>query len=154
MTKRVLTQMQCGDIRRLRAEVDDWGQPKWTGLQIAAKVGCSESTVWRVIGKQAAYADMRKVPGGGLSMESAHAAISLNPGTVDESLVAASLARFQQLRTMPEAGERERELMRSPPPSPLDGADAPSEVDGSALATLESRAAAFGLDIEKLRGGV
>jgi len=47
-----------------------------------------------------------------------------------------------------------RELMRSPPPSPLDGADAPSEVDGSALATLESRAAAFGLDIEKLRGGV
>ncbi len=42
----------------------------------------------------------------------------------------------------------------TPPPSPLDGADAPSEVDGSALATLESRAAAVGLDIEKLRGGV
>jgi hypothetical protein len=76
----------------------------------------------------------------------------LNPGTIDESLVAASLAKFQQLRAQPDAaasgGERERELMRAPPPSPLDGADAPSEVDGSALATLESRAAAFGLDGE------
>ena len=66
-----------------------------------------------------------------------------------------SLARVQaMLSDQPPAVMAQTARVVAPPPSPLDGADAPSEVDGSALATLESRAQAFGLDIEKLRGGV
>ena len=41
--------------------------------------------------------------------------------------------------------------LRTPPPSPLDGADTPSETDGSATASLADRARAYNLDIEQLR---
>jgi len=63
--------------------------------------------------------------------------------------VQALLADKPQLAAVIPAGR-----VLTPPPSPLDGADAPSEVEGEGLNALESRAAAFGLDIEKLRGGV
>jgi len=65
-----------------------------------------------------------------------------------------SLARVQAMLSDKPAVVAPTARVMAPPPSPLDGADAPSEVDGSALSTLESRAAAFGLDVEKLRGGV
>jgi len=63
-----------------------------------------------------------------------------------------SLARMQaMLADIPPEVTVQIAPPKAPPPSPLDGADTPSEVEGEGLNTLESRAAAFGLDIEKLR---
>jgi transcriptional regulator with XRE-family HTH domain len=53
--KKVLTPAAVGEIWRLREELDDWGEPKWSGEQIAEQIGVSESTVWRVLRKKAAY---------------------------------------------------------------------------------------------------
>ena len=151
MTKRVLTQAQAGEIRRLRSELNDWNEPKWTGAEIALHVGCSESTVWRVIGKQAAYAKMGRVEPGGLSMEMAHAAVALTGGnSVLDAEAAASQARFLAQLTAEPLAETPAPV-RTPPPSPLDGADTPSETDGSATASLAERARAYNLDIEQLR---
>ena len=61
-----------------------------------------------------------------------------------------SLARVQAMladKPAPVVGS----VVRPPPPDPLDGGDAPTEVEGSALGTLNDRAAAYGLDIDKLR---
>lgn len=148
MTKRVLTQMQAGEIRRMRAELNDWGEPKWTGAEIAHRIGCSESTVWRVLTKQAAYAKMGKVEPGGLSFEAAHAALVLAPETPGlQDGAAASQARFIAMLREPE----EAAPVAKPPLSPLDGADVPSEVSGSVAASLADRAKAYDLDIEQLR---
>lgn len=97
MTRRVLTQFAAGEIRRLRAEMNDWGEPKWTGLEIATATNVSESTVWRVLGKQAAYAKMGKVAPGGLSMEMAAAALANAPAAGLDAQADASLARLQTL---------------------------------------------------------
>lgn len=147
MSRRILTQMQAGEIRRMRAELDDWGAPKWTGTEIAVHVGVSESTVWRVLNKQAAYAKMGKVEPGGLSFEAASAALTLAPVTGMEAEIAASQARLQQLLAQPDA----MAAVRTPPPSPLDGGDAPAETDGKATSTLAERARAYDVDIELLR---
>lgn len=148
MVKRVLTQMQAGEIRRLRLEKNDWGEPLYTGAEIAAAVGVSESTVWRVLNKQAAYAKMGKVEKGGLSMESASVALTLSgfQGLEGEAAASANrvLERLQQ-------GGAEEPPRRAPPPSPLDGADTPAETEGGSIASLNERAAAYGLDIERLR---
>ena len=153
MPVRKLSQMQCGEIRRLRAEVNDWGEPKYTGLEIAIRVGCSEGTVWRVLGKQAAYAKMDKVEPGGLSFEAAGVALTLAPVNGMEEEIAASLARLmeRQGRPLPWA---EPALRREMPPSLLDRADAPSEAAGEGLSALEERARAYGVDIEKLRAPI
>lgn len=42
---------------------------------------------------------------------------------------------------------------RKPPPSLLDGGDAESEVDGSGLSEVQKRAAAYGIDMDKLLEG-
>ena len=148
MVKRVLTQMQAGEIRRMRLELNDWGDPKWTGAEIAAAIGVSESTVWRVLNKQAAYAKMGKLEKGGLSMEAASAALTLSGFTGMHDEAAASAARVMERlkQPLPEVPG----LGRAPPPDPLDGGDAPTEVAGG-LGALNERAAAYGLDIEKLR---
>ena len=150
MAVRKLTQMQCGEIRRLRAELNEWREPKWTGLQIAVAVGCSEGTVWRVLGKQAAYATMTKVEPGGLSFEAAGAALTLAPVNGMEEEIAASQARFlaRLSRPTPDAPTR------AVPPSLLDGADTPSETAGEGLSALEERARTYGVDIEKLRAPI
>lgn len=151
MTKRVLTQMQAGEIRRLRAEMNDWGEPRYTGAEIAAAVGVSESTVWRVLNKQAAYAKMGRVEGGGLSMESASAALTLSGFKGMEAEAEASAQRVLERLKQGEAADSGH---RDPPPSPLEGADAPAETEGASLSKLNERAAAYGLDIDRLRGAV
>lgn len=55
MSKKLLTPEQVTMIRNMRAEVDGWGDPKWTGEHIADAVGVSPSTVWRVLKERAAY---------------------------------------------------------------------------------------------------
>jgi len=125
--KRVMTQFTAGEVRRMRAEVNEWGEPKWTGVEIAVALGVSESTIWRVLNKQAAYEKMGRVEPGGLTMEAAAAAAANSPGAGLEKKVAASLARLQgmlggagerasppkQSFMSPEAQAR-YELMRSP----------------------------------------
>lgn len=151
MTKRVLTQMQAGEIRRLRLERNDWGEPLYTGAEIAAAVGVSESTVWRVLNKQAAYAKMGKVEKGGLSMESASAALTLSGFKGLDREAEESAQRMMERLQQNEAADAGH---RAPPPSPLEGADAPAETEGASLSKLNERAAAYGLDIDRLRGAV
>lgn len=99
MARKVLTQFAAGEVRRMRAEVDEWGDPLWTGLEISIKLGISESTVWRVLNKQAAYAKMGLVEKGGLTMEMAHAALVLNPATgIDEAAKASEAAMLKFMR--------------------------------------------------------
>lgn len=121
MVKRVLTQWQAGEIRRLRLEKNEWGDAKWTGMEIAVSLGISESTVWRVLNKQAAYAKMGKVEPGGLSMEMAAAALANAPVAGMEKEAQDSYQRLQ---------ERLTKLV--PPPSPID------ELSESAKARLET----------------
>jgi len=149
MTKRVLTQMQVGEIRRMRLIKNEWDEPLYTGAEIAAAVGVSESTVWRVLNKQAAYAKMGGLEKGGLSMEAASVALTLSGFNGLKSEAAASAARVMERLKQPLS--ETPGLERAPPPDPLDGGDAPTEVEGSGLGALNERAAAYGLDIDKLR---
>lgn len=52
---RVLTPAAVEAIHTMRAELDVWGEPKYSGEAIAEKMGVSESTVWRVLKMKAAY---------------------------------------------------------------------------------------------------
>lgn len=142
MSKRSLTPLQAGEIRRLRAEVNDWGEPKWTGAEIARAIGCSESTVWRVIGQTAAYGKPR--PTSGMTMELAAASLAVGGGDTSalDSAAEASMKRLQE------------RLARPAPKSALDDdepADAAEPSEG--LSALQRTAAKYGLDIEKLRSG-
>jgi transcriptional regulator with XRE-family HTH domain len=53
--RKTLTPRQVEGIKKLRAEVDDWGEPKWTQEYIAEAFGVSSSTVWRVLNAKAGY---------------------------------------------------------------------------------------------------
>lgn len=55
-----------------------------------------------------------------------------------------------QVDSAPGIAAMAADAMRKPPPDPLDGGDAPTEVEGG-LGALNERAAAYGLDIDKLR---
>lgn len=144
--RRVLTQMQAAEVRRLRAEKNDWDEPRYTGLEIAVAVGVSEATVWRVLSKQAAYAKMGKVEPGGISMEAASVALTLAPVKGLEAEAQASLAR---VRAMLAEGQV--------PPSALEetapalGSSSAEEELRSGLAQLNARAREMGIDLDRLR---
>jgi transcriptional regulator with XRE-family HTH domain len=81
------------------------------------------------------------------------------PRQSDIEASAQRLLRVQaQVQQAPElagmAAEVAGKPYRAPPPSPLEGADAPGETEGASLSKLNERAAAYGLDIDRLRGAV
>lgn len=104
MVKRVMTQFTAGEVRRLREELNEWGEPKWTGVEIAVVLGVSESTVWRVLSRQAAYAKMGKVEHGGLTMEVAAAAMANSGGGAGQGLDAAAAASEERFLAKLAAG--------------------------------------------------
>ena len=135
--KKVLSPAAVSEIWRLREELDDWGGPKWSGEYIASQLGVSESTVWRVLRKRAAYRT--------------------------EGPAAQALARAQAMEAdtlgvermvRPDLDARAREsaklmMKRLGPVDPLS-----EEGDGSGLSELEARAQAYGVDIERLRAPI
>lgn len=60
---KALTPTAVVEIHRLREELDDWGEPKYSGAYIAEQLGVSEATIWRVLKKRAAYATNKKSNG-------------------------------------------------------------------------------------------
>ena len=99
MSKRALTPAAAMEIKRLRTERNDWGEAKWSAAEIAEKLGVSESTVWRVLKKRAAYSAMRELP--------------------SEEEAAASLARFKEM--MAQAQPQQQSTSGAvPPPNLLD----------------------------------
>jgi len=52
---RVLTPTAVGEVYRMREQLDEWGEPKWSAAHIATQLGVSEATIWRVLKKRAAY---------------------------------------------------------------------------------------------------
>ncbi len=62
MTRKVLTPSAAMEIKRLHALRDSRGQPVHSQMTIADMLGVSETTVFRVIHKRAAYSNLREVP--------------------------------------------------------------------------------------------
>ena len=106
MSKKILTPAAAGEIRRLRDEVDEWGEPCWSGAQIADKLGVSESTVWRVIRKQAAYARVKAAPTPEQIQQSMERTLSMLATAAPEA--AETNSSLQKLRD--EIAERKRFL--------------------------------------------
>lgn len=95
MSKKILTPGNVQAILRMRAIQDDWGDPRYTGSDIAIELGVSESTVWRVIKQQAAYAK-RVAPSQGETRVSLDAALEAVKGVeVPEEEIQSSIARLQ-----------------------------------------------------------
>ena len=52
---KVLTPQAVMEIHRMREELNEWEEPKYSGAHIAEQLGVSEATIWRVLKKRAAY---------------------------------------------------------------------------------------------------
>jgi hypothetical protein len=52
---KVLTPAAVGEVYRMREQLDEWGEAKWSAAHIATQLGVSEATIWRVLKKRAAY---------------------------------------------------------------------------------------------------
>lgn len=109
---KALTPNAVVEIWRLREELDDWGEPKWSGAFIAAQLGVSEATIWRVLKKRAAYAEGRKANGQELARFDAMTrdtlgAMKQNRPELDVA-AAESLARFQAMQEGASPPTRER----------------------------------------------
>jgi IS30 family transposase len=124
VSKKIVTPELAGEISRLREEVDGWGDKKWSCAAIAEKLGLSESTVWRVDTRRAAYAGKNRV-GDAKRAEARWAALldgtlPLETTSVDDAAVAASLAKLTGMLEQksepskfitPEMLERKRQLI-------------------------------------------
>lgn len=129
-TAKKLTLSQVAEIRELYAQGATQGQ-------LCRRFGMSVGQIGRIVRGESWAADAQPV-----SM----------PRASDIEASAKRLLQVQaQVNAAPEIAAMAEEVKRKPPPDPLDGGDAPSEVEGGALSTLNDRAAAYGLDIEKLR---
>jgi hypothetical protein len=99
---KALTPQAVVEIHRLREVMDDWGEPKFSGAFIAAQLGVSEATIWRVLKKRAAYADGRKANGQDLARFDAMTRDTLGGMQQDrpelDVAAAESLARFQAMQ--------------------------------------------------------
>ena len=136
-TAKKLTLGQVAEIRELYAQGATQGQ-------LCRRFGMSVGQIGRIVRGESWASD---TPPTSMPRES------------DIEASAQRLLRVQaQVQQEPElakmAGEVAAIPHRAPPPSPLDGADAPAETEGASLSKLNERAAAYGLDIERLRGAV
>lgn len=107
---KALNPAQVAQIFRLREEKDDWGDPKWSGAYIAEQLGVSESTVWRVLTKRAAYTVKK---GGRIAAEEArwnalqHDSFEMEKQEITPELKAAAMESQERFLAML---AREREL--------------------------------------------
>jgi hypothetical protein len=110
MAKKVLTPEAAGHIRRMREQVDGWGDPLHSAQAIALELGVSESTVWRVIKQTAAYSGRAAVVTGRAAMLQALETVAKNAEPTEEA-IAASQERFLALL------QKETKEERQPPKS-------------------------------------
>jgi hypothetical protein len=170
--KKALNVEQVAMIHTLRRELDCWGEPKWSGEYIAQQIGVSESTVWRVLRKRAAYApevgekrmlalemDTLKVLERADPEMEKRAAESLArvlagqnkaPTWGDEQLTDAARTRLALFRDVAQAErlvDRPTAVKRVPPPSPLDGGGGGiDETAGTGVAALGTAKASVLVD--------
>ena len=149
---KVLSPAAVEQVHKWRDEVDEWGEPRYSGAWIAGELGVSESTVWRVLKQRTAYGRVRRqgvmteklfgvMERDGLKME----------GTERPDLVAAaeaSQARFlaglrakrEEIEHVTPALQEKAAMLgagvRLPPMSLLDGGDVEDEAGGSGLQAL------------------
>lgn len=136
-TAKKLTLSQVAEIRELYAQGATQGQ-------LCRRFGMSVGQIGRIVRGESWAND---TPPTSMPRES------------DIEASAQRLLRIQaQVQQTPELAEMAGEVAavprRTPPPSPLEGADAPVETEGASLSKLNERAAAYGLDIDRLRGAV
>ena len=128
-TAKKLTLGQVAEIRELYAQGATQGQ-------LCRRFSMSVGQIGRIVRGESWAADAQPV-----SM----------PRAADIEASAKRLLQVQaQVNSAPGIAAMAAEVMRKPPPDPLDGGDAPTEVEGG-LGALNERAAAYGLDIDKLR---
>jgi hypothetical protein len=98
MARKILTPQNVQTIMDMRSIVDEWGEPRYTGTELAVHLGVSESTIWRVIKKQAAY-QKRILPSQAeeqRSLEGALAAVTAVPVPGLDAEAQTSLEKLQE----------------------------------------------------------
>lgn len=140
--KRTLSLAQVDAIEKLRAQVDDWGDPKLSMREVAEIIGCSESTVARALKRTAGY----KKPTTDMEVQDrldrAAKLIAAGGSMVTLEEAKASQARFT---------ERLRKEGMEVPASPLAGGDAPAETEGEGLTHLK-RAVSSQVLLDQIKG--
>ena len=99
MSRKILTPGNVRAILEMRSILNEWGEPRHTGAEIAVQLGVSESTVWRVIREQAAYA-RRVAPSREAeqaNFEAALNAVTAAPAAALEDAAQTSLAKLQAM---------------------------------------------------------
>ena len=117
MTKKTLTPEKVEWIKKLRSELDGWGEPKWTQDYIAEAVGVSSSTVWRVLNEKAAYAltkeqkKMKQINAGWDALErDAFGATEMVDSRLEAAAAESQERLLKMLEKQMEGGEKRIEL--------------------------------------------
>ncbi|HAN93879.1 MAG TPA: hypothetical protein DCQ33_17610 [Nitrospira sp.] len=144
MTKRMLDGRLQEKISELRAELDDWGDPRWSYREIAELLGLSESTVWRAANRSGSYKVKNPLIAQKKIEDSWAALLGDQKGVLEvptSPLMAREAAQSQErllallerekfLAPSPELAEKmERYGARKTPLSPLEGGEYPGEED-------------------------
>lgn len=125
MGKKAITPAMAARIVELRLEKDGWGEQKWSCAAIAAQLGVSESTVWRVDSRRAAYAgknpvlEAKRAEAQWAALEADAFRAGGQSAPPEEAAVTASLAKLQgmlggasgKLEVSPEVREKMAELL-------------------------------------------
>ena len=109
MGRRVLTPAAAMEIKRLHGIVDQWDRPVYTQIEIAKKLGVSETTVFRVLHKVGPYETLREVPTDTEAAESYAKLVRM----LEESKTASASGRPAK-----EVKEKPRERWKGPPEIP------------------------------------
>lgn len=148
MGKKMLAPAQVIRIEELLEVRDEWGRGKYTQEQIADIVGCSPSTIGRIVRRTAAYVDG---PGNAqVQMERGIRMAAIDVPETEEYKVkiAASWAETerqlrekQQPNLLVDAATAKRAAALGAvnvivPPSPLDGGDVEDETEGTGISKL------------------
>ena len=112
MTKKVLTPAAAMEIKRLYALEDEKGNKQHSQMDIAAMLGVSETTVFRVVHKRAAYMAIRELPTDEEAKESERRFVAAHPelfGAADKMA-----AEIKVVKELPKKIDAMLDEIRSP----------------------------------------
>lgn len=125
--------------RQMYAQKNQWGQPIMSYMEIAAKLGISETSVMRAVKNQGRFANIEATPLPEPKSEQQlkiDAAASLERFLAMQKAEEAAPKRVDPFELMAQQSQAEAARRTSPPPSPLDGGDAPDETGGAGVTKL------------------
>ena len=114
MGKKVLTAAAAMEIKRLYALEDVRGNRLHSQMEIADMLGVSETTVFRVVHKRAAYSAVRELPTSDEAKESEVRFRAANPHLFEDSAAKKMREAIAEVRAIPAKVEGMLNEMRSP----------------------------------------